>query len=816
MNSPCLLSPKTVFKNQLDKDIQAYKSSGARSGRAYESVSARLLFWADDDLKVVSEIEKLAGFFKESLQYDDVEQLVIPSKNSQLWLSHEISKFALEKGGRDNLLIVYYGGHGDRAVDQERQAVWAATKHLDSPLLNWYKIQPLLLESEGDVLIILDCCYAGQAARSRQSRWKVCLLLASCGMGMMVPGVGGKTKSFTDGLLSEMSHMLEQKGEISISGIHQKLQAKEAGLEQQPYISSLSEASIRDIILRPHTLAHGHRTNEIKGPASILVRLDLAEGALSGSKRENFLRWLTGAEKPEGVLPEVVKIMDNAQSVKSCGQEILRNDRGSERPAHKPLPAELRDDIESRIEELDKDFREIADKQNPQSRWDDTEKVFQNISRHGQATKSVIESAIPTLNMDSVHELARSREAEAAGISETLRMRLLVLKDTTNDGSTSVPLIYPRFISTDALNPRFRDGWYRSTKILCEFTSSDGEEPVSPIQAIQGAIPKRFRKMALLHMQEKPTTFRTLHGLGYTQRFAFSEPRDLGMVYEFPMENKDDEYLTLCRAIESCKCIPLERRMRAAYALSISILQMHAIGWLHKSIKSDNVLLFAQRSLSSTGSHIKLEDPYLIGFGSPRQRTDQSLGLNDFSLGRDLYRHPDRWGQPKVHSSLKHDIYAFGILLLEIGLWAHIVTLDDSWTTKTLHKVIADPEAVREKLQKFIDERLAHHAGTSYAKAVSLCLSDAPEFNCQGEESWRVLKFFRINVVDVLQSLCMQTDRSLHSLVVLQSQSQELENGGSVVNPPVPNNNRTTKRDKNRNKRRRKAGKKGRRKKQKH
>src|SRR6202000_610809 len=92
-----------------------------------------------------------------------------------------------------------------------------STRHTDSPVLDWYMIQPALVSSESDVLIVLDCCYAGQAARDRRMHRNKVLLLAAASMGQMVPGVGGQRKSFTQGLLSEMSLMLDQEAEVSIS-----------------------------------------------------------------------------------------------------------------------------------------------------------------------------------------------------------------------------------------------------------------------------------------------------------------------------------------------------------------------------------------------------------------------------------------------------------------------------------------------------------------------------------------------------------------------------------------------------------------------
>ncbi|KAF4540152.1 Het-s domain protein [Lasiodiplodia theobromae] len=47
----------------------------------------------------------------------------------------------------------------------------------------------------------------------------------------------------------------------------------------------------------------------------------------------------------------------------------------------------------------------------------------------------------------------------------------------------------------------------------------------------------------------------------------------------------------------------------------------------------------------------------------------------DNDLERNLYRHPDRQGRPKTSFSKLHDIYALGVVLLEIGLWEMALSL---------------------------------------------------------------------------------------------------------------------------------------------
>lgn len=46
-----------------------------------------------------------------------------------------------------------------------------------------------------------------------------------------------------------------------------------------------------------------------------------------------------------------------------------------------------------------------------------------------------------------------------------------------------------------------------------------------------------------------------------------------------------------------------------------------------------------------------------------------------FEPNRDIYRHPERQGQPTTPFKKIHDIYSLGVVLLEIGLWEPAIKL---------------------------------------------------------------------------------------------------------------------------------------------
>jgi len=87
----------------------------------YSAVHALLLHWEEDDLGVKVEVERLRTVLEEYYRYS-VEEWVIPSTDSHNQLGDEIRRFSRAYKSKDNLLVVYYGGHG--YLNAQRQHIW--------------------------------------------------------------------------------------------------------------------------------------------------------------------------------------------------------------------------------------------------------------------------------------------------------------------------------------------------------------------------------------------------------------------------------------------------------------------------------------------------------------------------------------------------------------------------------------------------------------------------------------------------------------------------------------------------------------------
>lgn len=103
----------------------------------YAAVKALMLYWRESVgmVKYQDEAKRLGAFFKQRLGYE-TEEFEIPTRNSHMETDCYISKQLLEMQklteapGAPCLLIIHYGGHGDKddvsngQGTGERRSVW--------------------------------------------------------------------------------------------------------------------------------------------------------------------------------------------------------------------------------------------------------------------------------------------------------------------------------------------------------------------------------------------------------------------------------------------------------------------------------------------------------------------------------------------------------------------------------------------------------------------------------------------------------------------------------------------------------------------
>lgn len=252
----------------------------------------------------------------------------------------------------------------------------------------------------------------------------------------------------------------------------------------------------------------------------------------------------------------------------------------------------------------------------------------------------------------------------------------------------------------------------------------------SPQDAQSDVVARNVRNVAAKLTTMEPKTFGLLRCKGVV-RHRRSESRDcpsFTYVFNLPEGHADPQSLRQA-LIEDASVHSLSERFRLASELAKAVSYIHVIGFVHKNIRPDTVLLL-QNGSSSLGS------AYLVGFERIRNADGHTFRLGEASWQKDLYHHPDRQGVvPEEMFVMQHDIYSLGVCLLEIGLWKSLIVPEDGeadqpgkglrlpsrksdGTGPMWHKV-----EMKEHLVRLAEVELPPKMGTRYAEVVVTCLT---------------------------------------------------------------------------------------------
>lgn len=231
--------------------------------------------------------------------------------------------------------------------------------------------------------------------------------------------------------------------------------------------------------------------------------------------------------------------------------------------------------------------------------------------------------------------------------------------------------------------------------------------------------------------------------------------------------------------------LPLGQRFELARKLAAAVHHLHSVDWLHKSIRSDNVVCFWEsvpptRVPKPNPASIPEEDGanaatapsaevtevrprrvvpfYLVGWDlsrpdHPSELTETlSISTSDFKKKErniEMYSHPRLHVQSGQAKRTRHraefDIYSLGLVLLEIGLWR---PLDD------FRQRCKDDAEFRAKIAGEYCDRLRPKVGDIYCRAVRRCLRndfgviDQPEHD-DGQELLLQVAFERLVVSEL-------------------------------------------------------------------
>ncbi|KAF2147002.1 uncharacterized protein K452DRAFT_354493 [Aplosporella prunicola CBS 121167] len=253
-----------------------------------------------------------------------------------------------------------------------------------------------------------------------------------------------------------------------------------------------------------------------------------------------------------------------------------------------------------------------------------------------------------------------------------------------------------------------------------------------------------IEELARILHEPKELAFCMLHCLGW-KRIPGSQR--VGLIFEIP-GGVVPKPTNLFHMLGSRVFLPeLGERYKLAFALARCISQLQLVKWVHESFRSENILFFPRQNESSTQESFDLSKPVVLGYEFSRPELDFSSGFTDICIERDVYRHPERQGRPGKMFNKIHDIYALGVVLLEIGLWERAINLE-----RNNFRTARDPWVIKEQLLKQAKRRLGDKMGVRYRDVVVKCLTADFEVVNDTKDDLKLQQAFRVQVVNVLEA----------------------------------------------------------------
>jgi len=267
------------------------------------------------------------------------------------------------------------------------------------------------------------------------------------------------------------------------------------------------------------------------------------------------------------------------------------------------------------------------------------------------------------------------------------------------------------------------------------------------------------KSINLDHFSRRGNLVRLLNNDGIYRKFQTlpskgivmdSKNSRIGLVFEIPGKaGTTVQEKSLLDLVERQSPLPLGHRFAMAKALSMAIYSLQSVNWLHKSIRSDNLVYFKDtlrqpepgaqnkdiarpkdKDHPQTAFNNRPPNPpdlFLMGWHLSRSshpsELSQSLSISTrgYTLTQELIRlssHPaslpaEPSSSPRPCFKPEYDIYSFGLVLLEIGLWESL---------PFVRQRCQSDEDFREQVKGKYCDRLLPKMGVIYWEATRRCL----------------------------------------------------------------------------------------------
>jgi hypothetical protein len=273
-----------------------------------------------------------------------------------------------------------------------------------------------------------------------------------------------------------------------------------------------------------------------------------------------------------------------------------------------------------------------------------------------------------------------------------------------------------------------------------------------------------LQRLEALHAAFMPMRTESQHNISLLGYFEDPHGPRIGLVYDLPYSVQNRLHataissaetlapLSLLNLIRKAKPIqsntpdvdppPLEARFKLALRLTEQLRGLHLNELSHGNINSSSVI-FAMTSNEASSRRLKcLKSPIWASFDVFSKSTVEGLHR---SSNLNIYRHPEDHPYPSrrdLAADIRFDLYSLALILLEVGIWQ---SLGDMFKPKYS---LAD---FKVRLEKLWAPKLASRCGTSYMRAVQICLQAADP----GEVSSMTTEGIYDKVCTQLQRCCL-------------------------------------------------------------
>ncbi|KAM7216772.1 hypothetical protein V8F06_007882 [Rhypophila decipiens] len=682
----------------------------------YSRVYALLIYWADNDLHPEKEVTALSDLLRIGFGYETAS-LKLPATDSLSVLVTRIVDVLREHSAKDSLLIVYYAGHC--SPDDVGHARWTAYVK-NGPSLSWHTAQQLLFSAEGDVLLLLDCCNAASIAKGAKETGRFEMIAACAKNALTVPP---SRSSFTRVLIDELRRRAH-------TGIFVDILASEMRensiIAQTPVFHDFAKRSATKIWLQK--LKGPHPLSFISKPSSYMVMLVSLADDLTG---QEMAEWLKAAAPKNVTAVEIEALVLRARRLQGLREQVFAP--GS---MLGKLSSSAKAEILRALQSLHTTMAVTSQHaKEPVAETDMTqlaEEAIEHIQSSVVAACDALETPLLQDPGPASDLKAALDESDPTGIlavtnvTETLKLRTAVQDNQPQTDGTEIAR--NRFQFKKGSSQRKIGTMDKQQPVMLEVFSYH-ENPdtgdIYPETMLQ------IRKMSGLLSLAKRVNFRTLPCLGF---FHDKVRHELGLVFEPPSPfDASSGIMTLFQLYTQHNAVPLGHRIHLAYALADAMDHFHRVGWVHKGIRSNNILFCQGAAVVQDDSKddnndsrvrpalvggFSLARPLLFGFEYSRAGDAGTILEEDYSQENNLYRHPDRWGRPLVRFEKSHDIYSLGIVLFEIARWNAISEISRGRGGSTSVRSTDVREAVRKKCQS----ELPHRVGEVLTQVILTCL----------------------------------------------------------------------------------------------